>query len=291
MLALGQLADRDSDPIDQRTRDFLKDDLFTHTDPQARRFGLIAMGQIAGRDGDDDAGLDALKSELLKHMVRGKSGLREWAAVSLGIFGHVSPEDFGDELTTALHMSIEDQRGPKVGAYAVAAGLTGKEELVEPLMDKLERIKDADARGYMCLALGMIGEPGAVTVLEDVVKDSTYRAGLLRQAAIGLGMVGGRDSAELLIDTMVEKDALTVQAAIAGALGIVGDRRSLEPLVSVLQDSQRPELARGLAAAAIGNICDARMLPWNEPLARDINYRSATDTLTSSDGKGILDIL
>ena len=291
VLALGELADRDGDELDARTRRFLLRDLPKLGDRQARRFGLIAMAQVAARRGTDDAGLDELRSELLRQMSRGKSGMREWAALSLGLFGHLAPEEFGDDLERALGAALEAQRGPKIGAYAVAAGLVDAEALVPAMLEKLDDLTDDDARGYLALGLGMIGDPATIVRLENLVADATYRSGLLRQAAIGLGMAGGRESARLLVDSLDRSTALSAQAAIAGALGIVGDRTSLVPLVGILEDEDRPDLARGLAAAALGNVCDARLLPWNEPITRDINYRAATETLTGQGGKGILDIL
>lgn len=50
------------------------------------------------------------------------------------------------------------------------------------------------------------------------------------------------------------------------------------------------DLAQAFVAAALGGIGDKDMLPWNTPLAEDINYRARVDTLTNG-RTGVLDIL
>ena len=83
------------------------------------------------------------------------------------------------------------------------------------------------------------------------------------------------------------------RAAIASALGLIGDRRSIEPLLAMLSDREHcTDLARAFAAVALGMCCDKELLPWNAKLAADSNYRASTATLYSPDtGTGILDIL
>lgn len=45
-----------------------------------------------------------------------------------------------------------------------------------------------------------------------------------------------------------------------------------------------------LCAAALGNVCDPRPLPWNTPLRDYANYRGAIEALWDGSA-GILDIL
>lgn len=84
---------------------------------------------------------------------------------------------------------------------------------------------------------------------------------------------------------------LSSQAAIASALGTIGDSRSVDPLVEFLKDKSYTETARGFAAVALGIVCDKEDLPWNAKLAINANYRANTVTLTGDGGTGILDIL
>jgi hypothetical protein len=60
----------------------------------------------------------------------------------------------------------------------------------------------------------------------------------------------------------------------------------------MLQNDTLLPRARGFAAAALGIVADKEALPWNSKIAADLNYRAATETLTSvNTGTGILDIL
>jgi len=75
------------------------------------------------------------------------------------------------------------------------------------------------------------------------------------------------------------------------ALGFIGDSRSIDPLVSMLEDKSLTDSARGFAAVALGIVADKEPLPWNSKISVDINYRANTTSLTSPEGTGILDIL
>ena len=84
---------------------------------------------------------------------------------------------------------------------------------------------------------------------------------------------------------------LSSQAALASALGAIGDSRSIEPLIEMLADKQKTDTARGFAAVALGIVCDKESLPWNSKISCGINYRANTTTLAGEGGTGILDIL
>ena len=84
---------------------------------------------------------------------------------------------------------------------------------------------------------------------------------------------------------------LTTQAAIASALGFIGDKRSVDPLVEMLKDSSKTGAARGFAAVALGIVAEREPLPWNAKYSVDTNYRANTTTLTGQNATGLLDIL
>jgi HEAT repeat protein len=110
------------------------------------------------------------------------------------------------------------------------------------------------------------------------------------QASVALGRLGDKTAAPLLLARMREGDNAAGLAAMAQALGAIGDRRSIEPLQRVAADRTVSGLARAFVAAALGAIGDKDELPWNACLAADVNYAAAVETLT--DGSlGVLDIL
>ncbi|MBI5361635.1 MAG: hypothetical protein HZA53_00560 [Planctomycetes bacterium] len=91
---------------------------------------------------------------------------------------------------------------------------------------------------------------------------------------------------------LAEARGLSAQAAIASALGFIGDARAVDPLVRMLQQGERiTDSARGYAAVALGIVADKELLPWNAKLSVGINYRANTTTLTGEGGTGVLDIL
>jgi hypothetical protein len=90
---------------------------------------------------------------------------------------------------------------------------------------------------------------------------------------------------------MLTESSQTVASlsAIAGALGFIGDQRTIGPLVSMLHDASLPPLSRAFAAVALGGVADKEMLPWSSKIGVDTNYRAAVPTLTNG-LSGVLDI-
>lgn len=291
VLALGALGDCDSDDLDKQIRKALIQVPKRISDQQARNFSLISLAQVGAREGSDDAFLSEIQTTLLARLSGSKNALRSWSAIGMGVLARGAGERYPVSMTEALGFQLGQQRGPNVSAYAVAAGLVGDESLTTPMLEKLEQIQDDTARGYLCLGLGLIGDRRAIGPVQELVKSSTYRAELLRQAAIGLGLLGDQGAVGQLLDTLGRTESLGTKAAVAEALGFIGDRRSIVPLIEMLEDANGTALARGFAAAALGNVCDMARLPWNAPIASNINYRAATESLTGLGGRGILDIL
>jgi HEAT repeat protein len=143
------------------------------------------------------------------------------------------------------------------------------------------------------VALGLVGDRSSAPRLRELVAASRFQPELLRQAALALGLLGDKDVVPKLFDMLAHATSLSSQAAIASALGLIGDARSLDSLIAMTRDrEQRTDLARAFAAVALGMCADKESLPWNAKLATDANYRANTSTLYSPDtGTGILDIL
>ena len=113
----------------------------------------------------------------------------------------------------------------------------------------------------------------------------------MRQAAIGLGLMGDTTLVPDLLVMLGQAKTLASQAAVASALGFIGDARSIDPLVAMLQRKEISETARGFAAVALGIVADKESLPWSAKVSININYRANTSTLTTPEGTGLLDIL
>jgi HEAT repeat protein len=307
IIALGQIGDCDADDVDRDIRNGLmavKDEL---SDQMARNFALIALAQCAGRpgagQGDPLAGLNDPKDKkasprsfLLNELAKGKSGAKPWAALALGVMerslvdNKFSP---ASESKGALQQELKDAKSPiEIGAYAIALGIAQASDAQEALRDKLETIGDLEARGYLAVAIGLIDDRSAIERLQELIRKSKYNADLLKSAAIGLGLLGDKQIVPELISMLNEASGLSSQAAISSALGFIGDSRSIDPLIALLQDKQKTDNARGFAAVALGIVADKEDLPWNTKISVNINYRANTKTLTApTEGTGILDIL
>jgi HEAT repeat protein len=297
VLALGQLGDCDKDPIDVKIRAALLRGL-KDPDPQVQAFSLIAMGQVGGQVGDEPAdeanGRSDLRRTLSSQLANGKRR-RPWAALAIGVMERelaeagaaVSPEQLA-----ALDMALSSTRsGHDVSAYALALGIARSEGHASTLMDQLDSQSEDIVRGHIAVGLGMMNATGATEQIQEIVSKSKYRATLLEQSAIALGLLGDRGVAgKLAVMLRDEAKSLASQAAIASALGFIGDSGSIDPLLDMLHDDSLTDRARAFAIAALGIVGDKEPLPWNSKLSVDLNYRASASTLVEG-GKGVIEIL
>jgi hypothetical protein len=191
-----------------------------------------------------------------------------------------------------VRTTLKDANSPSMlGAYAIACGIAKDSESKELLRDKFKNAPGDEVKGNIAVALGLVDARDAAKDIEDVVKESKYKPALLKQAAIALGLLGDKDLVPDLIKMLAEAKGYSSQAAIASALGFIGDSRSIDPLVDMLKRKDITDSARGFAAVALGIVADKEPLPWNSKISTNINYRANTTTLTGNEATGILDIL
>ncbi|MFN9706942.1 MAG: HEAT repeat domain-containing protein, partial [Planctomycetota bacterium] len=132
--------------------------------------------------------------------------------------------------------------------------------------------------------------PAAAPALREGVERPARRPFVLQQAAVGLGRLGDADTNQKLVAMIERSESVAVLAALANAIGQIGDRRAIPLLVALTKDDAQTKLVRAFAAAALGGVCERFALPWNLPLSRDANYGAPVDTL-SNGATGVLDIL
>jgi len=298
------IGDCDGDELDADIRKALAEVPDNINDRLARNYALIALAQVGGRPGtgaDPVAGLDPKDKQnpravLMNQLAKAQSATRPWAALGLAILERNlddAKQPTSLDSKRALREALRDSKSPaEVGGYAVAVGIVKDEESKGALRDKLENMSDDESRGYCAIGLGLMDDRQAIEQIQGVIRKSKYKPELLKQAAIGLGLLGDKSIVTDLITMLGEATGLSSQAAISSALGFIGDARSVDPLIAMLQDSGKTALARGFAAAALGIVADKEELPWNTKISVNINYKANTTTLTSPHtGNGILDIL
>lgn len=301
VLALGLIGDNDGDKIDQEIRDAIAkvpDDI---SDQLAKNFATIAMAKIGGTLGTGDKPLDGVVDAskfILDQLTKGKGQLQAWAALSVGVMVRkLADAQQQNAQTSAMVEALRDTLSEtkdqdRVGAYALGSAIAGDVDAIPILSDdKLDRMSSDDARGYVAVALGLLGDRDSLGKIQKIIDESKYRPELLQQAAIALGLLGDKALVVKLIDMLEQSDSLATQAAISSALGFIGDQRSIDPLVTMLQNKDLTEAARGFAAVALGIVGDKEALPWNSKVSVDLNYAASTATLNQADGTGILNIL
>jgi HEAT repeats len=297
MLAFGQLGDLDDQPEDQLIRRSLRESA-KDADQQVKSFSMIALGQVGGRVGNGDGqpvAMAELRKYLMKQLANGKTQQRPWVGLAMGIMER-GLSDSGvaqsPEVLRALSLTLEGTKTKiEVGAYAVALGIARDRDSQGILQEKLDRLSDDDVRGQIALGLGLMNSADSKEQIQELVADAKYRGELLKQTAIALGLLGDKHVVTELVSQLKEAKTLSTQAAIASALGFIGDYRSVDPLVEMLEDDSLTGGARGFAAVALGIVADRETLPWNAKFSVNINYRANTSTLTGEGGTGLLDIL
>lgn len=280
--ALGMIATADDAEVGKQLVRYYQDG----SNQQARRFALIALARIGGA---------ANRDELLRLYGPARKAIEKpWVAIALGICAFAARQR--GELDLGIGRLLLDELGSQQNddlqaALAVAVGLSGHAEAgprVQELLLANER--EETLAGYLCVSLALLGDRSAVPTLSAVVQRSLHRPFLLMQAAVALGRLGDKTATPLLQEMMRDNDSAAALAALASALGYIGDRRSIEPLARMATDKELTKLARSFIAAALGGVGDKDDMPFNTCLAVDGNYAAAVETLT--DGRaGVLDIL
>jgi HEAT repeat protein len=302
--ALGLIGTNDNgDPLDKKIRETLETVPKDVSDQQARNFAMVSLAKIGGRTAsgakDSEKGIEEITKALLSQLADGKSSMKPWAGLSCGVMANELAKASNNSskipvLQGAVRSAIDDDgKDPaKLGAFAISAGIMGDLEAKADLMKRLDSEKDETARGYLAIGLGLMNARDAIDKINKIVDESKYKPDLLKQAAIALGLLGDKELVLKLITLLQESKGLATQASLSSALGFIGDQRSIDPLVQMLQNDSLTDRARGFAAVALGIVADKEPLPWNSKIGLDLNYRASTETLTNtSSGTGILDIL
>jgi hypothetical protein len=268
-------------------------------DQQSKNFCMIALAQIGGRGKGDayEDGRRVVREFLLTKLTQSGSGhLKPWAGIGVGVMERELVDDgqmASEDALGTLRAAFKDAGQPdRVGAWAIGLGIAKDRASSDVVLQKMLDTSEVGAKGYLCIALGLMDARQHIGKLQDLVRDSKHKPELLKQAAIGLGLLGDKKVVEELLTMLRESKTTAGQAAVASALGFIGDSRSIDPLVAMLESKDGiTDTARGFAAVALGIVADKELLPWNSKISTNINYRANTTTLTGEDGTGILDIL
>ncbi|MBC8406497.1 MAG: hypothetical protein H8E15_14855 [Planctomycetes bacterium] len=295
--ALGMLVNNSTEfPIDSAF-DAIAEVAEKSKNKQSMKFATIAMAHLGAQAGEGPYREKAIKF-LSDGMRKGKGGYDAWCGMSLGVMAFYVSEQGGSMPSTiergVLAKFNDESNQQRKGAYAVSLGLMKAETAKEDLRKSIDKSRDESFQGYACLGLGMIGAREYKDFLTEVVQNSTRKPDLLKQGSIALGLMKDKEVSNLLIKLIKpddkKKPSLAVLSAAATAIGFIGDKGSVNPLIESMNNEKFTPLARAFSAIALGAVSEAYELPWNSLFSRDLNYRAAVQTLTNQ-ATGILDIL
>jgi HEAT repeat protein len=294
--ALGMLADSDPDGIDAEVRKALHESALKGNNNQ-RGISLVALALVSSRAGQGAEPLGALRKErkyLLQQLATGKSRLRPWAALSLGLqqfhAARAGADGSSPALKALLNSNEKVRSAGDSGAWSIALGLMGDPSAEGALLNRMEKSGDDNARGHAAVGLGLLRSHQSAEALQAVVEDSRFRPIPLRKAAVALVLLGDKRIVTQLFTIISEEKTASVKTNCIAALGLVGDRRAVEPLVALLQDPEQLDMTRSFASIALGVTCETDPLPWTAHISNHVNYFAMIDSILSSGGTGVLNL-
>lgn len=318
VVAIGRIVNRNELQIDPGTVKFINRLVRRDKVSHVRRSAVIALGTIFKGQGDnaDPDSLKTLRSEFLK----GKGGnmAKNYAAIALSKIGGPSARNSlanvaindktqrgayaaialgimcdnlrnkDDNATAmrikglnAIRVGFKKSRNPQIqGGYAIALGIARDTEAGSILLDVMKKKQAVALRGYIAIAMGMINYTSATEYLSNVLMNADNLPLLKQQVAIGLGLMGNREVAGVLVKQMKDSSNAYVTTSISKALGFVGDRSTILPLAEMMSDMKAQDITRAYATLALGTVGDRSTISVLSDLFFGHNYLASTGTLT-----------
>jgi HEAT repeat protein len=290
VLALGHVGDADAEGLDRDLRAGLiaAGDL---SDGQARGFSMIALAEAASRPGLGEQRLAGAR-DAAKHLAlaveRDRSGGGAWASVALGTLSHglrKAGEAPPPEALVALRHALE--KGTSTDARAAACvglGLSGDRSDTAELLATFHAARSADLRGWAALGLGLLDARDTIEDLRAALPEARNDPRLLEQIATALVLLEDKQLVPTLLDWTSAQHSREAQQTLHAAIGLAGDERAIDPLLTACRDVSRSDRERALAVRALGEVADADSLPWSAALLEGVNYRAHTSAMADACG-------
>ena len=282
MIALGTVFKGQGDKIEADALKILRSEFMRGKGNMTRNFAAIALGKIGG-----EVAFNALKTVAMKE----QSQQGAYAALGLGILCEklLEATDAKDEKAAiqriqglnVLRAAFVKCRNQSVkGGFAMAMGIARDKEAGPILLKGMKKAQTESLRGYIAIAIGMVNYSSATDYLRDVLVNADNLPLLKQQVAIGLGLMGNREVAGLLVKQMKEGNNAYVTTSISKALGFVGDRSTIQPLAEMMVDEKAQAITRAYATLALGTIGDDSPIPALSSFFFGYNYLASTQTLS-----------
>ncbi|MHC5036876.1 MAG: HEAT repeat domain-containing protein [Planctomycetota bacterium] len=259
-LALGTLG-KDKDTVIALRRVFATD-----RDAAVRGFGLLSLALMK----KDESNRGVVREILFSGLRHEKNAVvKGFASLAVGLFG--DPE--GGKLLLSVFNGGD--RPDVRAAAAVGLGILKYRPALPDLAAEVKKPKDGgDARGYACVALGMIGDPAASIYLKTVLKDVNVPY-LKWASATGLAVLGDRTAIPDILGWINDRNRITREYAIR-SLAYFRDDTTIEPLMEQFK-KERDNEVRSMIVVTLGKIADTSdNIPVLRRISRNVNWLALT---------------
>jgi HEAT repeat protein len=232
---------------------------------EVQAFAAISLAQL----GDNSVYNDL--SNLTKKADFNVEGI---AFLSLGMLGNKNA------LPEIQKIAIKKTKPLSRGATLLALGLMKDSTSVNGLIEivKKEAVSDPVSWDYAVLALGMIGDPKAIPVLEEAFKKAQERVDLAvtgyNNMTVALSMLGKQQEVlEVLYKQIEEKlTPIPIKIRALHGIGYIGDKQSIAHLVKFYNNEKNDEL-RSYSVLALGFLLDKSDINPLYKITADMNFK------------------
>jgi HEAT repeat protein len=295
VLSLGSIGDDDDDPADREIRRALMRVGDLHRDRDARNFALLSLGRIGAREGvgkSPGSGLAGVQRLLVTQLIRGPGIVRPWAALAMGVLAEglavrdlPPPPEFCSAVRSALRGNDSPQ---EAGAFCLAAGMLGDPGAVPLLLRHLQKTRNPIIRSDAAIGLALLPAREATDEIEQALEEAVHRPTLVESLAVAKALLGEQQAVHEIAAQLSSAQSMESKRATLIALGRIGDVRAIEPLAEAVRRPTLPSELRAAAICALGMVAEPDPLPWPTLFAMGTNFVAATETLYSSDERGVL---
>jgi hypothetical protein len=214
-----------------------------------------------------------VRDQLLGLFARSSDWDRPWRALALGMQG-----DAKGAASIRSAFRADQHEESLQGAYAIALALLGDIDCRELLQPEVARHRRFWSPMYAAQALAMLGMRAAADTIHERLAGATdprQRAAL----ATALGLLGDERATRLMLAELQRQDSVYEACTAAMVLGAAGSADALPGLAKVARDVERTRYVRACAVSAIGRILDGGDVPALAEVLAPQNHLLRLDAL------------